>query len=632
MAFNQVTNLDFEEVRLSLKEYLRSSPTFTDYNFEGSVLSQLIDLLAYNTYYSALNANLVANEVFFDSASIRENVVSLASIVGYTPRSAKAAKAVVTLDVPLTTTISQNGTIQQINDTSISSLTLKKGAAFIGNSAEGSYVFSVLEDITRESYIDDSGRSRVTFSEIEVYQGTTLNIEYTVDTSTKQKYIIPSADADSELLNVFVDERLNSTASTTQSYKAVTNISNLSSTNRIYFIQENKNEQFELIFGDGVFGKKLNNLDVIRIEYLITDKLEGNDCRTFTFTGKLERQSGVPYTGSSTVTVNRASFGGANPEGITSIKYLAPRSYAAQNRAVTVGDYESIIKQRYANIEGLSIYGGEDASPPQYGKVFIVAKPFGADSLTVTAKQNVKDYLKEYSILNIVPEIIDPSFLYLDIQSFVYYDSRKTKNIPQVIENKVKNTIINFGTNNDLDKFNGKFKYSKLVGVIDDVDKGITSNITRVKMRKNIKFLSNIFATYKICYGNRISKNTELVSNGFKITGRPSTEIYFFERFGTTNQIAIYRTEGNEKKYFSTNVGTINYEKGEININDVNINSSLGNTGVVSISVTPASNDIISLRDLYLVIDSETVNVSVILDELASSSRSSGVGQIPVSS
>lgn len=615
MAFNQVTNLDFEDVKKSLKEFLRSSETFTDYNFEGSVLSQLIDLLAYNTYYSGLNANLVANEVFFDSASIRENVVSLAKLVGYTPRSAKASKAVVNLNIIVT---------PQIN-----ALTLKKGNAFLGTNGDGSFIFSVLNDITREAYVDSNGVRRITFSNLEIYQGSFLNLQYTVDTSTRQKYIVPSADADVDLLNVTINEV---DFLIPQRYTSVKNITEVNATDRVYFIQENKNEQFELIFGDGVFGRKLRNLDTITIEYLVTNKAEGNQCTDFTFTGQLEYAGQTFSQTNPTLTVVEESTGGGDPENITSIKYLAPRYYSAQKRAVTVRDYETLIREISPNLESLSVFGGEEADPPQYGKVFIVAKPFGAETLTTTAKQNLKRNIKEYSILTVIPEVIDPSYLYLDIDSFVYYDNNKSRKNAQEIENAVKNTIVGFGATKDLNRFNGKFKYSKLIGAIDDADKGITSNITRIRMRKNFQVISNVFASYEVCYGNRISENTDIVSSGFKITGQNSNYVFYLEKLSNTNTIAIFRFDGSNKKYFSKNVGSINYEKGEININAININSVIGGTEYITVSVIPKSNDIMALRDLYLSIDPAGVNVSVILDALTSSSRTSGVGQIPVSS
>ena len=477
--------------------------------------------------------------------------------------------------------------------------------------------------------MDANGVRRVTFSNLEIYQGSFLNLQYTVDESTRQKFIVPSADADIDLLNVVVDEV---DFNIPQRYTSVKNITELNSTDRVYFIQENKNEQFELIFGDGVFGRKLKNLDNIVIEYLVTNKTEGNQCTEFTFTGTLQYAGQIFTQANPTITVVSESTGGGNPENITSIKYLAPRYYSAQKRAVTVRDYETLIREISPNLESLSVFGGEEADPPQYGKVFIVAKPFGAETLTTTAKQNLKKDIKEYSILTVIPEVIDPSYLYLDIDSFVYYDNNKSRKNQQEIENAVKNTIVGFGATNDLNRFNGKFKYSKLVGSIDDADKGITSNITRVRLRKNFPVIPNVFASYEVCYGNRISENTDIISSGFKITGQNSTYVFYLEKVENTNTIAIFRYEGTTKKYFSKNVGSINYEKGEININAININSVIGDIGYISVSVIPKSNDIMALRDLYLSIDPAGVNVSVILDALTSSSRTSGVGQIPVSS
>ena len=614
MAFNTVTNLDFEDIKTSLKEYLRSSETFSDYNFEGSVLSQILDVLSYNTYYSALNANLIANEVFFDSASIRENVVSLAKIVGYTPRSAKSSKAVISMEIPV--------------PPQIEALTLKKGEAFLGTNSNGSYIFSVLDDVTREAYLNSAGIRVVSFSDIELYQGNLLKVQYTVDTSTKQHFIVPSASADVDLLLVTVNQN-NTSAPLT--YRKSTNITNLRPDDLVYFIQENKNEQFELIFGDNVFGRKLENLEVVGIEYLTCNQDEANECSSFQFTGNFTFNGAVIRDINPTITVNQSSLGGATPENISSIKYLAPRYYAAQNRAVTIKDYETLILQLYPNVESFSVFGGEDASPPQYGKVFIAAKPYGAETLTTTAKQELQKAIREYTILSVIPEIIDPSYLYLEIDSFVYYNNTTTKRTKQQLAEIVRNVILGYGSDKDLNRFNGKFKYSKLVGTIDDTDVGITSNITRIRMQKHMKFLTNVFASYEVCYGNRISPNTDLRSSGFKITGENSTYVYFFEKMGT-NTIAIYRQNGSEKIYYSKNAGTIDYEKGEININAININSAVGGLDYIELSVIPTSNDIVALRDTYLSISQADVSVTAILDTIASASRTSGVGQIPVSS
>jgi len=615
MAFNQVTNLDFEDIKVSLKEFMRSSETFSDYNFEGSVLSQLIDVLAYNTYYSALNANLIANEVFFDSASIRENVVSLAKLVGYTPRSAKASSATLTLDIigiPPT----------------IPTLTLRKGAAFIGSNGNGSFVFTVLEDITKQAYIDANGVRRITFSEIEIYQGNLIDISYTVDTSTRQHFIIPSANADVGLLNLVVDE---SDFSVPQTYKKVEDITEITATDRVYFIQENKNEQFEIIFGDDVFGRKIKNKDVIAIEYLVTDRAEANECTSFEFTGAFFYGDRFISDLNTNIIVNKSSVGGADPESITSIKYLAPRYYSSQKRAVTVKDYETLVSDLYPNLESLSVFGGEEADPPQYGKVFVVAKPQGAETLTTTGKQQLQRDLKAYTVLSVIPEILDPSFVYLEIDSYVYYDSNKTRRTQQSLSEVVRNTINAFGASRDLNRFNGKFKYSKLVADIDSSDPGITSNITRIRMRKNLPIISNVFASYQICYGNRISATSNIVSTGFKITGENSIYTYYFEKLNT-NTLAVFRYDGDQKKYYSRNIGNIDYDRGEINISAININSSLSGDNFIKFSVVPSSNDIIAIRDLYLIISPDDVNVTPILDQLSSSSRASGVTQIPVSS
>ena len=614
MAFNTVTNLDFDNIKQSLKAYLRASDTFSDYNFEGSVLSQLIDVLSYNTYYSALNANLIANEVFFDSASIRENVVSLASLIGYTPRSSKSSLATISMDVPVSP--------------QIGSFTLKKGESFIGSNQNGSYVFSTLDDITREAFVDVDGIRKVRFSDINIYQGNLLSIVYPIDTSTRQSIIIPSANADVDLLTVIVNE---DNINVPLTYKKAESITGLTSTNKIYWIQENKNEQFELFFGDDTFGRKLKNNDIVTVEYIVNNQDEANKCSLFEFTGVFTFNGQNFENVTPTITVVNPSSGGSLPQSITSIKYLAPRSYSAQQRAVTVRDYETLVTQLYPNLEALSIYGGEDASPPQYGKVFIAAKPFGADKMTTTAKLNLTKAIREYTILSVIPEVIDPSYIFLEVDSYVYYNNNKSRRTSQQIAEVSRIVIQKFGEDNDLDRFNGKFKYSKLVAEIDSTDPGITSNITKIRIKKNMPVLSNVFASYEICYGNRISDDTDLISSGFKITGEDTTNVYYFEKYGVSG-LAIFKILGGEKIYWSKNAGTIDYEKGEININAININSVIGNLENISFSVIPKSNDIIALRDLYISVKPEDVKVTTILDTISSANRTSGVGQIPVSS
>jgi hypothetical protein len=614
MAFNTITNLDFENIKQSLKAYLRASDTFSDYNFEGSVLTQLIDVLSYNTYYSALNANLIANEVFFDSASIRDNVVSLASLIGYTPRSSKSAKATISMDVPVSP--------------QIGAFTLKKGESFIGSNENGSFVYSTLDDITREAFVDVDGVRKVRFSDIDIYQGNLLSIVYNIDTSTRQSIIIPSANADVDLITVIVNQDNYNVPIT---YKKAESITGLSSDDTIYWIQENKNEQFELLFGDDVFGRKLQNNDSVTIEYIVNNQDEANQCSLFEFTGVFKYNNQFFENVTPTITVVNPSSGGALPQSITSIKYLAPRSYSAQQRAVTVRDYETLVTQLYPNLEALSIYGGEDASPPQYGKVFIAAKPFGADKMTTTAKMNLTKAIREYTILSVIPEVIDPSYIFLEVDSYVYYNNSKSRRTPQQIAEVSRIVIQKFGEDNDLDRFNGKFKYSKLVAEIDSTDPGITSNITKIRIKKNMPVLSNVFASYEICYGNRISDDTDLISSGFKITGEDTTNVYYFEKYGVSG-LAIFKISGGEKIYWSKNAGTIDYKKGEININAININSVVGNLETISFSIIPKSNDIIALRDLYISVKPEDIRVTSILDTISSANRTSGVGQIPVSS
>ena len=469
MPFTQFTNLDFEDIKVQIKDFLRSNSNFTDFDFEGSNFSVLIDTLAYNTYINAFNANLVANESFLDSATIRENVVSLARNIGYIPRSRTAATATIKLnDVDLGTT----------TDATPKSLKLRSGLVCIGNVENTTYRFSLPEEVTSTRVRDIDGTSFAQFdNDITVYEGTYLQRVYRVDTTVDQRYIIDSPGIDSSTLRVYVASVSDSTIG--RKYSQVDNILTLDKTSEIYLTQEVQDEKYEILFGDGFFGKKLENNQIITATYIVTDGLDGNGPSEFSFQGTFSKDDGSFFTPSDNVDITtvRNASNGAEVEDVSSIKYLAPRLYSAQYRAVTPRDYEAIIQTIFPQTESVAVIGGEELDPPQFGKVQISIKPKNGTFVSDFDKVQIKNKLKNYSIAGINSEIVDLKILYVELDSTVYFNpSQVASNIN--LRSDIISALQLYSQNVEINKFGGRFKYSKINQLIDRVDNGITSNIT----------------------------------------------------------------------------------------------------------------------------------------------------------
>jgi len=501
MAFTQFTNLDFDQIRSSIKDYLRANSTFTDFDFEGSNFSILIDILAYNTYITAYNTNMVANEAFIDSATIRENVVSAARNIGFIPQSRKAAKATISFG------------LSGIN-TNVKTSTLKAGLVCTGNLDNTTYIFSIPEDIT----VGVTNGS-ATFNNIEIYEGTYLTKTFNVDTyQPNQKFILPNAYVDTSTIRVNVTSGPNDT--TKDEYVAVDNIVGINSESQIFLIQEVSDEKYELFFGDGVFGKKLSNGDVINVSYIITNGSNGNGASNFTFSGEIVGNDGSNLSNRiGVIATNEASNNGDMIQSIESVRYYAPRLYASQHRAVTSNDYEAILPSIYPNIESVTAYGGEEMSPPQYGKVFIAAKPKNSDYLSEATKESIISDLKKYTIAGIQIEFVDINVLYIELDSTFYYNSNFIGSIDN-LKSQVISAMNKFASSPDLNKFGGRFKYSQAIRIIDSTNNSITSNITKVKIRRNVGVLLNQPTQYKVCFENRFSAIKSLYnirSSGFYV-------------------------------------------------------------------------------------------------------------------
>ena len=617
MPFTKFTNLDFDQIKTSIKDYLRANSNFTDFDFEGSNFSVLIDTLAYNTYITAFNSNMVVNESFLDSATLRENVVSLARNIGYVPRSRSAAKASVSFTVE--------------TDSSTPTLTLEAGLVCVGAANNTNYIFSIPENITTTV---NSGRA--TFSGIDIYQGTFVRNAFVVDGSLDQRFILNNSFIDTSTINVYVKGV--SDTGLGNEYKLVDNILNLNASSEIYLIQEVQDEKYELLFGDGYFGKKLENGSVITATYIITDGIEGNGASNFSFSGRFldSLNNVVTPTNTITVTTNNNASNGGDIESIDSIKYFAPRIYSSQYRAVTARDYEAIVQLIYPNTESVSVVGGEELDPPQFGNVVISIKPKNGDYVSDFDKQTILTKLKNYSLSGINQKIVDLKVLYVEIDSSVYYNSSQVTNVND-LKTDITDTLNTFASSN-INKFGGRFKYSKTCQTIDNVNTAITSNITRVKIRRNLKALINQAAQYEICFGNQFHVNPNgfnIKSTGFTLAGRSGT-FYFTDvpNNDGTGVLSIVKESTTSADYIVEvkSAGTIDYVKGEIIINTMNVTSTVADNGIIEIQAYPESNDVIGLKDLYLSFSVADSKINMIKDTITSGEQISGVGYKTTSS
>ena len=617
MPFTKFTNLDFDQIRASIKSYLRADSKFSDFDFDGSNFSVLIDTLAYNTYINAFNSNMIVNESFLDSATLRENVVSLARNIGYVPRSRSAAKAEISFSV-------------QTNSSS-TTMTLDAGLVCVGQAEDTNYVFSIPEDVTTTI---NSGVA--TFDNVDILQGTYLSKQFIVDGSLDQRFILDNSFIDTSTIRVNVK-----TANDTGLGRPFTpsdNILNINKNSEIYLLQEVQDEKYEILFGDGYFGKKLSNGDVITVSYIITDGRDGNGATSFAFSGRVSDNLGNPIVPSAaiTVTTNRKSQNGGDIEPIDSIKYFAPRIYSSQYRAVTARDYEAIIQSIYPNTESVSVVGGEELDPPQFGQVVISIKPKNGDFISDFDKEQIAIKLKNYAISGVNQQIVDLKVLFVEIDSAVYYNSSQVVDVAG-LQTKVSNTLNTFATAN-VSKFGGRFKYSKLVQVIDNTDNSITSNITRVRIRRNLKVLVNQSAQYELCYGNKFHKNPEgfnIKSTGFSLTGK--TGKFFFTDTPGEGDIGVLSVvkEINDDGQYEVAVksaGTVDYAKGEILINTIDISATDKENNIVEIQAFPDSNDIIGLKDLYLSFSVADSKINMVRDTITSGEQISGVGYKSTSS
>ena len=612
MPFTQFTSLDFDEVKTSIKDYIRANTTFTGYDYEGSNLSVLINILAYNTYLTAYNSNMIANEAFLDTATLRENIVALARNVGYVPRSRKAAQAIISFNI--------TGLPETYR-----TVTLDSGLVCIGSGVDGNFKFSIPEKITVPVR---SGTA--SFSNITVYEGTFLSQSWIVNTNEPDiKYDLPNSFVDTSTIRVSV--RNTASDSVKADYTLVDNIVNVKNDSKIYLIQEINDERHRILFGDGVIGRKLENNNQIDATYITSSGEEGNGVSNFIFSGVVfpnSDESNSIAAGISLISTNVPSNGGAEIESISSIKYLSTRLYSSQYRAVTARDYEAIIPYIYDNIESVSAYGGEELTPPQYGKVFAAIKPKNSNYLSTFAKRQILEKLKSYSIAGIVTELVDLKYLNVETTSSIYYNSSYVGDI-DALKTSVSNSLLEYSKTIDVNKFGGRFKFSKIVSLIDQSDPAIISNITKVKMVRNLKVNKNVYNQYELCFGNKFHSDPNgynIKSTAFNVSGIDGN-LYFSDIPESSNvgRLFIFKVlPQNQILIVKRNAGKVYYNTGEIIIDTISISNTQRDESIVEFEVSPDSNDVIGKQDLYIHYATNNSEITMVLDTITSGYSNAG--------
>jgi len=635
MPLVNFSNVNFDQIKQSIQDYLKANSNFTDYDFEGSNLSTIVDALAYNTYITSYNANMVTNEVFLDSATLRENVVSLARNIGYVPKSRKSAVANISFSV-------------DASGTDAVTLTLKAGIVALSNKKfnNNSYIFSIVDDITVP--VDSTGIAF--FNNVNIYEGTYVTQNWSVSSrNPNQRYYLTNSGIDTSRLKVTVRESEQSTVSRT--YSQFSSLVGVTPTSTVYYLQESPGERYELLFGDGVFGTALQEPNYVTANYITCNGADANGISAFTYAGRLiDNEGRVVTRGVSLLATNSAAQGGTAIESSESVRKYAPQIYASQNRAVTAADYESVVPQVYPEAESVSAFGGEELDPPSYGKVFISIKPYNGVYLSNDIKQNLQKQLRKYSVGGIVTEIIDLKYLYLESDSRVYYNSNLASSA-SAVKTVVSENIVNYANSSQLNQFGARFKYSKFQNVIDNSHEAVTSNITNITMRRDMAAQLNQFAEYEICYGNRFHiknhghfavTNGQIIgynikSSGFKVSGISET-VYLGDapnRDQKTGSVFLFKLSSpTEPVIVKRGIGTIDYIKGEIKLNPIKILSTVLTKGqpVIEISAAPYSNDVIGLQDLYLQLDTSKTTITTVIDGIDSGDDVSGSNYIVSSS
>lgn len=599
MPYNQLTSLDYFDIKAALRDYLRANSDFSDYDFEGSALGTLLDVLAYNTYYTAFNANMLVNETFLDSATLRDNVVSLAKQLGYTPRSASSSRSTVNLNARLVS-----------NTTLPETVILKKGTAFLTFVDNTFYQYAITEDVRSTVASDGS----VSFNSLKIYEGSYITNRYNVTSNDQFKLTLSNSGIDTSTISVRVFQSSNATDY--DNYVVSDNLLNVSPSSKVFYVNEVEDENYRIYFGDGVFGRKLTPGQVVEVSYIITNGSLLNGASTFIYGGIITDTSGNNNFNISDISVTTLSksFGGSEIETIDSIKLNAPALYGAQNRAVTSTDYASIVRKAYPAVADVISYGGEEADPPEYGKVKICIKPKNYSFLSSYTKKLIIDEIKKYSVASVTPEIVDASIIFIEANSRIFYNPSESNIPPETLKTNIITNLEKYLKESSTEKFGGKFRYSKFVSTIDSTNKSIKSNLTNIVMRKDFYPSLNNKTFYEFCFNNPFDDDIDtqtLVSTGFVVQEYPNNIVYIEDR---DNKIVLYRLDKQTgtKIILNNNIGSINYSKGEIKIYSLNIIKGSFPDNKIEIRLTPQFNDIVAKREIFLDVDIDKSNFTLI--------------------
>jgi hypothetical protein len=609
MPYSQVNALDYADIKTALREYLRQTTEFTDYDFEASSLSAILDLLSYNTYYNAFNINMAVNEAFLDSASLRDNVVRIAKQLGYIPKSRASSKAIVKL-------------VLDVSGASPTPkfITLKKGNVFtasdVNNSAE-TYQFSILNDITAPVTNSKATISNLDDGTLEITQGIYVNYKFTVDTTIpNQRFIIPTENLDTRTVNVYVRDNINSTK--IQKYIQVDNFLTTSSDEFVFFIRETNDTRYELLFGDGVVGRKLQNGEIIEVSYLVSAGKDANDIRIFSFCGEFFDEYGTRMQNKLTLTLVSSSTGGDDKESVESIKSNAPSFYASQNRAVTEDDFKAVIQKIYPSIADIIVYGGENESPPEYGRVKIAIKPKFADKLSNSTKNYIRAELKKYTVASVTPVLMDPSIIDIILESKIFYNPLETSLTAEQLKQLVIDNLTAYKENSGVSKFNGTLRQSKVSSAIDASDDSIISNQTKIHLRKTLLPAFNTTAEYIICFNNPLNSGcgeSPITSSSFIIAEYPDDTAFFEASSDGIIQIYTINSITSEKKILKRDAGTINFATGEIKLTGITFLSGSATEGnEIYITLVPLYPDIEAVRETYLNLSIEKSKIQLVAE------------------
>ena len=627
MPITKFTNLDFDQIKTQIKDYLRSNSDFTDFDFEGSNFSVLIDTLAYNTYITAFNSNMIVNESFLDSATLRENVVSLARNIGYTPRSKTAARAEVAFKLRLPSS-NPPDTVE-----------LKRGLVCVGSVNDTSFTFAISEDVTK-AVVNEGDITTpnfvANFDNLPIKQGTFITKQFIFDNSLDQKFILDNPSIDTSTLHVYV-KRDEETSGLGVEYFVADGLNDIDSTSRVFFLQEIKDEKYELRFGDGLIGRKLGSDGisdgvVITANYIVTDGQNGNGASTFSFAGNLTNTSTgglVSIVETPNVVTIQKAQGGGDIEDVDSIKYYSPKRYSSQNRAVTARDYEAIIKNIFPETDTVSVVGGEELDPPEFGTVQISIKPKNSIYISDFTKSRILSQLKKFTVSGINQKIVDLKILFIELDISVYYNFSQIST-EDTLKTKVIQSLTHYANSVNFNQFGGRFKYSKSLQVIDNTDTAITSNITKVKIRRDLKVAVNQSAQYELCFGNQFhveASGRNIKSTGFFITGE-SSMVYLTDSpnaDGVTGTLAIVKEIDNKQiRVVSKSAGVVDYIHGEVKLSTINITGTQRNDDIIEIQAFPESNDVVGLRDLYLSLSVSKSTINMLRDSITSGDEVSG--------